>query len=422
MRLTELELREIAVPMRFSFKHALAERKVARNLIVRVKTDGGTEGWGEVLPRDYLTGETVESARRDVIERWWPAAKKLSLPAAGAPADALLAALEPLYLTADSERKTASYGGLDVAVCDAWCRAAKVSVGSFLKTVAQQTQTKERGAKGKTSTDATAAKPDAAQTLSVVATAENGTPFVWLTAPLGGGSVKTVRRAAVWFRRLGFREFKLKTGIAADLEEDVCRVAAVREAIGPAADLRVDFNAALMPMQAVLAARRFAEYNVSSIEQPIPPGSPTDLAQVQEDGGVPVMADESLCTLDDAKHLLSLHAAKLWNLRVAKVGGFSGMRAMARLAGKHGVQIHLGVLVGETSLMAAAGRACLGLIQPRHVEYGFPRVLLKGDPFRGGPAGYFGKGEFFRETPGLGVRVVEKQLEKVTQWKLTAGA
>jgi len=382
MRLVEMQLRQVAIPMRFSFKHALAERSTATNLIVRVMTDSGHVGYGEVLPRKYLTGETLESARRDLLERWWPKAKGLWLPDPSEQPDAVFAALEPIYLQADGERKTGSYAGLDIAVFDAWARAAVRPVASVWHGPVEP---------------------------------------VKLTAPLGGGSLKTVRRAAVWFKRLGFTEFKLKVGIA-HLDDDIARIEAVRAVIGNACDLRVDCNAAFTPMEAILAMRRFADFGVSSVEQPIPPGSPTDLAVVQDEGGMPVMADESLCTLDDAKHLVALKSAKLWNLRPAKVGGFSGMRAHARLAQKHGIELHLGVLVGETSLMASAGRACLGMAPLRHVEYGFPRVLLKGDPFRGGPGGYFGVGKPMGQEPGLGIRAVSQQLERCTQWKLTVTA
>ncbi len=377
-----MQLRQVAIPMRFSFKHALAERSIANNLIVRVMTDTGHVGYGEVLPRKYLTGETLETARRDLLELWWPKVKGLWLPDPAEEPSSVFAAMEPVYLQADAARKTGSYAGLDIAVFDAWSQSAGKSISQIWHGPASS---------------------------------------VKLTAPLGGGSLNTVKRSAVWFKRLGFKEFKLKVGISHP-DEDAARVEAVRAVIGNACDLRVDCNAAFTPMEAILAMRKFAEFGVSSVEQPIPPGSPTDLAVVQDEGNMPVMADESLCTLDDAKHLVSLKSAKLWNLRPAKVGGFSGMRALSRLAQKHGIDIHLGVLVGETSLMAAAGRACLQAAPLRHVEYGFPRVLLKGDPFRGGPAGYFGTGKPLGDEPGLGIRAIPEKLERCTEWKLTVTA
>ena len=50
-RLTRLELREVRIPFRFSFKHALAERKEANNLFLAVYASTGHVGYGEVLGR-----------------------------------------------------------------------------------------------------------------------------------------------------------------------------------------------------------------------------------------------------------------------------------------------------------------------------------------------------------------------------------
>ena len=80
-------------------------------------------------------------------------------------------------------------------------------------------------------------------------------------------------------------------------------------------------------------AKELRRFGVSSVEQPIPAGNVPDLARVQREGGLPVMADESLCTLADAHNLLAAQAADIWNLRLAKIGGFTGMLAMLRVAG-----------------------------------------------------------------------------------------
>ena len=65
--------------------------------------------------------------------------------------------------------------------------------------------------------------------------------------------------------------------------------------------------------------------------------------------------------------------------------------------------MHLGVLVGETSLITAAARACLGLCPYLHVEYAYPRILLTIDPFQGDPGGYSGTGRPLGDDFGLGV-------------------
>jgi hypothetical protein len=70
--------------------------------------------------------------------------------------------------------------------------------------------------------------------------------------------------------------------------------------------------------------------------------------------------------------------------------------------------------VGETTLITAAARACLGLCRYRHVEYGYPRILLKIDPFREDPGGYSGIGQPLGDDFGLGVTPRPHLLDKVT--------
>lgn len=404
LRFVRLDIHEVRIPFRFSFRHSLAERSEAHNLILALTTDSGHVGYGEVLPRDYLTGETIVSAWDDITHIWWPRLKELRFDdrqpvrtvlqkeAGVAPGEWALKpgttrdffdTLRPLYDDADHAGHTAGWSGVDVAAVDAWARATGREGGRIF-----------------------------------------GQPLASapLTAPLDAGSVGHVRRRARLLHWLGFRHFKLKVGGA----NDHTRVAAARKAIGGKCNLRVDANAAWSPEQAIAMLRRWKAYRVTSVEQPIPAAPPRErtvasvadvaegLARVQRESGIPVMADESLCVRGDADCLGRHHAAKLWNVRLAKVGGFSGMLEMIRLAREHFAQLHLGVLVGETSCLAAAQRACLGLTDFAHVEYGFPRVLLKGDPFRGGPGGYFGQGAPLRRTPGLGVSLLPGALRRVT--------
>lgn len=354
MRIRTLELMQVRIPFRFSFKHALADRTCADTLLLRVTTDCGMEGWGEAVPRAYLTGESVQSAWQDITSHWWPAVRELDFPA-DVPAAQVL---DPLYREADAQRRTASFAGIDLAVHDALARCAGLPLSQMLGYAA---------------------------------------PVVRLSAPLGGSSARSVRKKAKLFRFLGFQDFKLKIGLGIDAE--VARAA--RDGIGPTRDLRADANAAWDTEDAIRNVAALAAFGFSSFEQPA--RDMDGLARVRRELGVRVMADESLCTLADARELIERKACDLWNIRLAKIGGFCGLRAFLELARTHGIGLHLGTLVGETSLLAAAGRIASGAADFAHVEYGFPRLFLRGDPFRGGPAGYFGKGAPQNKRAGIGV-------------------
>ncbi|MFH0910101.1 MAG: hypothetical protein V1918_01120 [Planctomycetota bacterium] len=115
VRFSRIDLYEVRIPFRLAYAHALAERREASSLLCRVATDSGRAGWGEIVPRAYLTGETLASAREDILTRWWPCARGLEIQKY----TDLLPALAELYAEADHDRRTASYAGVELACIDA---------------------------------------------------------------------------------------------------------------------------------------------------------------------------------------------------------------------------------------------------------------------------------------------------------------
>ena len=77
--------------------------------------------------------------------------------------------------------------------------------------------------------------------------------------------------------------------------------------------------------------------------------------EVYTEQGVPVMADESLCTYQDAERLIAADAVDVFNLRLGKNGGFLASRRLVELARSHRLGLHLGTMVGETGILSAAG-------------------------------------------------------------------
>lgn len=62
MSLRKIELRHVALPLKMKIKHASREREISDNLIVAATLDSGETGYGEGVPRSYVTGETIETA------------------------------------------------------------------------------------------------------------------------------------------------------------------------------------------------------------------------------------------------------------------------------------------------------------------------------------------------------------------------
>src|SRR5580700_3584467 len=62
MKVVELSAFVVCIPLRKAVKHASHVRTETENVIVRCTLDDGTVGYGEGVPRDYVTGETADSA------------------------------------------------------------------------------------------------------------------------------------------------------------------------------------------------------------------------------------------------------------------------------------------------------------------------------------------------------------------------
>ncbi len=73
MKVAELTAFVVRIPLRKAIKHASHTRTETDNVIVRCTLDDGTVGYGEGVPRDYVTGETADKSALDLLKRERPA-------------------------------------------------------------------------------------------------------------------------------------------------------------------------------------------------------------------------------------------------------------------------------------------------------------------------------------------------------------
>jgi O-succinylbenzoate synthase len=151
-------------------------------------------------------------------------------------------------------------------------------------------------------------------------------------------------------RLAGFRCVKLKVGRRAPAE-DVERVRALRELLGPAVAIRVDANGAWDVETAadVLTSIVHAGVVLELAEQPV--ATITELAELRRLVGVPLAADECVRTLDDARELRSADAA---DVLVVKVQPLGGVRAALEVADASGLPVVVSSMF-ETSIGISAG-------------------------------------------------------------------
>jgi len=156
---------------------------------------------------------------------------------------------------------------------------------------------------------------------------------------------QAAREADAWATR-GFRSAKIKVDGASD--DGIKRVAAVREAVGDRLDLRVDFNESLKPAEAVAFIRRLEPYALTLVEQPIGRDDIAGLAEIRRNIGIPLMADESVTDGASLIEIIRVGAADLVKVKVMKQGGFLRTRAMIECAAAAGLRVVIGHGFGLT--------------------------------------------------------------------------
>jgi L-alanine-DL-glutamate epimerase-like enolase superfamily enzyme len=168
---------------------------------------------------------------------------------------------------------------------------------------------------------------------------------------------------ALWALGRGFRAMKVKVGL--DPWADFERVAAVRAVVGPAMKLGVDANGGWGDSATAIAAiERLDVLGIAYVEQPVWVGDPADMAAVRRAAGLPVVADESLYSLADARQLARAGACDVFSVYVGKAGGLGPARAIADFALAHGIACTIGsnleLGVGSAA-MIHLGVACRGV-------------------------------------------------------------
>ena len=167
---------------------------------------------------------------------------------------------------------------------------------------------------------------------------------------------------------------------------------------------------------------QLAEFSIEAVEQPLRRGLPSELALLKKQSPIPVMVDESLVTLTDARALIDAGACDYFNLRVSKCGGLARTLEMAQMASRAGLRLQLGSQVGETAILSAAGRHVAAyLTDVDFLEGSYGTLLLKEDVGRDSVNfGHGGRAPVLRGL-GLGVKVREEILDKYAVTKVRLG-
>ena len=371
MNITRLSIHSLRIPFVERFKHSLKDRAFSDTVVVRIETETGTVGYGEGLPRPYVTGETVESLMTHIEQSLWPIVHKTDFDSENIIESCLLH-LPQHVSEGDIHAHNAARCAVELAIIDAALKENNQGLSHLLPPKL---------------------------------------PHVTYSGIITGGSVESVYKRASQFKRIGMQHIKIKVGKTESFE----RVEAVRKALGEDAVLRVDANSAWSLDEASTILKSLEPLNVVACEEPLEARRWTELAALRTYTTIPLMADETLVSDADATQLIQHKAIDIFNIRLSKCGGIGPSLTLAQKAKAHGLSYQLGAHVGETAILSSAGRhVAAHLGEAQFVEGSYGTLLLTEDLSRTSLRfGHKGRGQLIGGS-GLGLKILDDRIHTYT--------
>jgi muconate cycloisomerase len=289
LRVDALTIYRLRIPFHQAFSHALHSREESDAIIVKVSGSDGRSGFGEALPRAYVTGETSENMIGRIRDFLAPRVFQENFSPGWQTMEQVQSLLPDWTSNSDLNNGViawnAAFCAVELAILDWSLRADHSSLADYLPPTRFE---------------------------------------VVYSGVISADSAKDAAALAKRMAGLGITQIKVKVGTA----DDGARLDAVRKAVGYSVELRADANGAWSATQAIEQLKLLEPFKLALIEQPVAAGDIAGMKQVRRECAIPVMADESLVTADQARRLVEASACDLFNIRLSKNGGIAGSLAI----------------------------------------------------------------------------------------------
>ena len=143
---------------------------------------------------------------------------------------------------------------------------------------------------------------------------------------------------AVAMKEQGFLGSKIKIGTP-HIGEDEARLAAVRDAVGPAYEIMTDANQGFSLSEAIRRAQVLERYGIGWFEEPMPADDVMAHVALSRTTSVPIAVGESMYSLSQFKDYLQLGGASIVQVDVARIGGITPWLKVAHLAEAYNVMV-----------------------------------------------------------------------------------
>lgn len=353
MRILEIFVDTVKIPLKRPFKTALRTTQSADDIVIRVIVEGGIVGWGSAAPTIAITGESQASISFMLSEVFKPICIGKSLE----DAISILENIDTLVA-----RNTSAKAALSIAFYDALAKSQKQTLAEYL---------------GATNS------------------------FVETDITISIGSVDDMVKEALEHVSAGYKHLKVKVGL--ESEKDLERIRSIRKAIGHQVAIRVDANQGWTVAQAIKNIRALEDdgTNIEFIEQPVKSFDLEGMSQIKKHISTKLVADESVFSVHDAKRILDVEGADIINVKLMKAGGVQNALKIFDLAKKYNADCMMSCMLESKIGIAAAASLALAMPVVKYIDLD-AASLAAIDVFEGGPT-FLGNKITLSSGPGLGI-------------------
>lgn len=313
MKLVNFNVIEIAIPFHSKFKHSLASRIKSSSVIFEIIADNGMNGFGEGAPREYVTGESIETtirALRFVSEKL----KNKTINLSANTIDIIKNIQNQLsdILKFSPSAKCA----MELALLDLFGKILSKPVMSFF--------------------------------------GDQKTIDVSYSGVIADNKFSEISKILNLIKLFYIKQVKIKAGnnFNADLE----KFKIIKSYLGDDIEFRIDANGAWNLKEALKRIEFYNKYDVNIFEQPMGTDLKKDYPFLLKRVGDKnkIFVDESICNFDDAMWFIDNKGANGINLKISKHGGLINTLLIHKLSSDNGFENQIGCHVGETSILTSA--------------------------------------------------------------------
>ncbi|MBW2561530.1 MAG: hypothetical protein JRE40_11855 [Deltaproteobacteria bacterium] len=336
MKINRIDVFYCNTPFKNGFHSPHIFRISAESIIVNIQFDNYVSGYGESTPRSYVTGENTESVAAVIRDHFSLLLLGREIASVN-DIEKLLYVLEEECRANNISSYLSALGAVDIALLDGLSKTLGIPLSSLLGPIVREKIT--------------------------------------YTIPIPLLPIDVIREMPKYLAGTEFSSIKvlMKELVAENIE----RLRLIRSIFGLNMEVSVEANGKWTYQQAIENLNKLKEFNITAVEQPVHSSDLRGLKKIREITGIPVMVDESMCTLSDAELLIESGACDMLNIKISKCGGLLKSKKIADFALSRGVRFQLGAHVGETDILKRAGQN-LALVSPNliHSE-GFSSLLFE---------------------------------------------